>query len=87
MSAEAQMSASLADHMLRSMKIPSLRDVYVCREAIYNAIYTLPVGEVRKESNTSLRQGQTTRRPCSGIVNRRGQISRYGQLSCTSAGS
>jgi IS30 family transposase len=29
---------------LRSMKIPSLREVYICRETIYNAIYALPVG-------------------------------------------
>ena len=34
---------------LRHMNIPSLRDAYVCRETIYNAIYALPVGELRKE--------------------------------------
>ncbi|WP_155736353.1 helix-turn-helix domain-containing protein, partial [Stutzerimonas frequens] len=34
---------------LRSMNISSLRDAYVCRETIYNAIYALPVGELRKE--------------------------------------
>jgi IS30 family transposase len=34
---------------LRSMNIPNLRDAYVCRETIYNAIYALPVGELRKE--------------------------------------
>lgn len=34
---------------LRSMNSPSLRDAYVCRETIYNAIYALPVGELRKE--------------------------------------
>jgi IS30 family transposase len=28
---------------LRSMNIPNLRDAYVCRETIYNAIYALPV--------------------------------------------
>ena len=27
---------------LRSMNIPNLRDAYVCRETIYNAIYALP---------------------------------------------
>ena len=32
---------------LRGMNIPSLRDAYVCRETIYNAIYALPVGELR----------------------------------------
>jgi IS30 family transposase len=34
---------------LRSMKSSSLRDAYVCRETIYNAIYALPLGEQRKE--------------------------------------
>ncbi|CAI8813944.1 hypothetical protein EMIT0P265_270011 [Pseudomonas zeae] len=29
---------------LRSMNMPSLKDAYVCRETIYNAIYALPVG-------------------------------------------
>lgn len=28
------------------MEFPKLEDVYVCRETIYNAIYTLPVGEL-----------------------------------------
>ena len=59
---------------LRSMNIPSLRDAYVCRETIYNAIYALPVGELRKELIICLRQGKTTRRPRSGGVDRRGQI-------------
>ena len=31
---------------LRSMNIPNLRNAYVCRETIYNAIYALPVGEL-----------------------------------------
>ncbi|WP_155736420.1 IS30 family transposase, partial [Stutzerimonas frequens] len=47
---------------LRSMNIPNLRDAYVCRETIYNAIYALPVGELRKELIICLRQGKTTRR-------------------------
>ena len=59
---------------LRSMNIPSLRDAYVCRETIYNAIYALPVGELRKELILCLRQGKTTRRPRLGGVDRRGQI-------------
>ena len=59
---------------LRSMTIPNLRDAYVCRETIYNAIYALPVGELRKELIVCLRQGKTTRRPRSGGVDRRGQI-------------
>ena len=59
---------------LRSMNIPSLRDAYVCRETIYNAIYALPVGELRKELIICLRQSKTTRRPRSGGVDRRGQI-------------
>jgi IS30 family transposase len=59
---------------LRNMNIPSLRDAYVCRETIYNAIYALPVGELRKELIICLRQGKTARRPRSGGVHRRGQI-------------
>src|SRR5690606_28751336 len=55
---------------LRHMNIPSLRDAYVCRETIYNAIYALPVGELRKELIICLRQGKTTRRPRSGGVDR-----------------
>src|SRR3979490_1352856 len=59
---------------LRTMNIPSLRDASVCRETIYNAVYALPVGELRKELIIGLRQGKTTRRPRSGGVDRRGQI-------------
>jgi IS30 family transposase len=33
---------------VRRMEFPKLEDAYVCRETIYNAIYALPVGEVRK---------------------------------------
>ena len=44
---------------LRSMNIPSLREAYVCRETIYNAIYALPVGELRKELIICLRQSKT----------------------------
>ena len=59
---------------LRTMKSPSFEDAYVCRETIYNAIYALPVGELRKELIICLRQGKTSRRPRSGGVDRRGQI-------------
>src|SRR3546814_16693249 len=59
---------------LRSMNIPNLRDAYVCRETIYNAIYALPVGELRKELIICLRHGTTTRRQRSGGVARRVQI-------------
>ncbi|AAP44211.1 hypothetical protein HK44_029635 (plasmid) [Pseudomonas fluorescens HK44] len=59
---------------LRSMNIPHLRDAYVCRETIYNAIYALPVGELHKEQIICLRQSKTTHRPRSGGVDRRGQI-------------
>jgi len=34
---------------LCSMNMPNLRDAYVYRETIYNAIHALPVGELRKE--------------------------------------
>ncbi|MBF7141031.1 MULTISPECIES: IS30 family transposase [Pseudomonas] len=59
---------------LRRMEFPRFEDVYVCRETIYNAIYALPVGELRKELIICLRQGRNTRRPRSGGVDRRGQI-------------
>ena len=59
---------------MRSMKTPNLREAYVCRETIYNAIYALPVGELRKELIICLRQSKTMRRPRSGGVDRRGQI-------------
>ncbi|WPP46279.1 IS30 family transposase [Pseudomonas sp. AN-1] len=59
---------------LRAMELPNFEDAYVCRETIYNAIYALPVGELRKELIICLRQGKTTRRPRSGGVDRRGQI-------------
>ncbi|GAB7530296.1 IS30-like element ISCfr4 family transposase [Pseudomonas sp. 3A(2025)] len=58
---------------LRRMKI-NFEEAYVCRETIYNAIYALPVGELRKELILCLRQGKSTRRPRSGGVDRRGQI-------------
>ncbi len=58
---------------LRAMKM-NFEEAYVCRETIYNAIYALPVGELRKELIRCLRQGKSTRRPRSGGVDRRGQI-------------
>ncbi|RMU71518.1 hypothetical protein ALP23_200007 [Pseudomonas syringae pv. apii] len=59
---------------LNAMEFPNFEDTYVCRETIYNAIYALPVGELRKELIICLRQGRTSRRPRSGGVDRRGQI-------------
>ena len=59
---------------MRSMKTPNLREAYVCRKTINNAIYALPVGELRKELIICLRQSKATRRPRSGGVDRRGQI-------------
>lgn len=59
---------------LRAMEFPNFDDSYVCRETIYNAVYALPVGELRKELIICLRQGKTRRRPRSGGVDRRGQI-------------
>jgi len=55
------------------MEFPNFEDTYVCRETIYNAIYALPVSELRKEI-ICLRQGNTARRPRSGSVDRRGRI-------------
>ena len=59
---------------LRSMEFLQFEDAYVCRETIYNAVYALPVGELRKELIICLRQGKTTRKPRSGGVDRRNQI-------------
>lgn len=58
---------------LRLMQV-NFEEAYVCRGTIYNAIYALPVGELRKELIQCLRQGKSTRRPRSGGVDRRGQI-------------
>jgi hypothetical protein len=58
---------------LRRM-LPKLKDAYVSHETIYNAIYALPVGELRKELIHCLRHGKTTRRPRAGGVDRRNQI-------------
>lgn len=46
---------------------------YVCRETIYNAIYALPVGELRKELIHCLRHGRSSRRT------RRGSVDRWGR--------
>lgn len=54
--------------------IPTFEDACVCREAIYSAIYALPVGELRKELTICLRQGKSSRRPRSSGVDRHGQI-------------
>ena len=59
---------------LRNMKLPGYEDTYVCQETIYNAIYALPVGELKKELIICLRQGKSTRRPRAGGVDRRNQI-------------
>lgn len=39
---------------LRAMKM-NFEEAYVCRETIYNAIYALPVGQLRKELIQCLR--------------------------------
>lgn len=59
---------------LSPMVIPVFEENYVCRETIYNAIYALPVGELRKELIICLRQGKSYRKPWSSGVDRRGQI-------------
>ena len=59
---------------LKIMDIPSLRDAYVCKETIYNAIYALPVGQLRHELIHCLRHGRSQRKPRTGGVDRRGQI-------------
>src|SRR5690554_6394008 len=52
---------------LRRM-FPKLKDAYVTYETTYNAIYALPVGELRKELIHCLRHGKTTRRPRTGVL-------------------
>lgn len=64
----------ISGKLKRMMTIPSLHDAYVCRETIYNAIYALPVGHLRKELIHCLRQGKSTRKPRRDQVDRRGQI-------------
>lgn len=59
---------------LKRMMTPSFEDAYVCRETVYNAIYALPVGQLKKELIHCLRQGKSTRKPRRGQVDRRGQI-------------
>src|SRR5690606_24680917 len=59
---------------LRTMEIPTFEENYVCRETIYNAIYALPMGELRKELIICLRQGKSSRKPRTSGVDRRGQI-------------
>ncbi|OLO13270.1 IS30 family transposase, partial [Chromohalobacter japonicus] len=59
---------------LKTMDIPNLKEAYVCRETIYDAIYALPVGQLRKELIHCLRQGKSARKPRRGDVDRRGQI-------------
>ena len=63
----------IAGH-LRNMNTTNDKDRYVCRETIYNAIYALPVGELRKELIICLRQGKSTRKPRTGGVDRPNQI-------------
>jgi len=59
---------------LRNMNIPSFEEAYICRETIYSAVYTLPVGELRKELIQCLRQSKSTRRLRVGGVDRRNHI-------------
>lgn len=58
---------------IKSMGEPDQK-YYVCHETIYNALYALPAGELRKELMICLRQGRSTRKPRRGTVDRRGQI-------------
>lgn len=48
--------------------------VHLSHETIYQAIYVMPRGELRKEMIALLRQGHTKRRPRSRGKDRRGQI-------------
>lgn len=69
-----RLSPEQIEGKLKRMEIPSLKDAYICRETIYNAIYALPTGQLRKELIQCLRQGKSTRKPRKGAVDRRHQI-------------
>ena len=62
----------ISGYLKEQMKL--FPEQYVCRETIYNAIYALPVGELKKELIHCLRHGRSTRKPRRGSVDRRGQI-------------
>lgn len=67
----AKLSPEQISGVLKKMDNPNY---YVCQETIYNALYALPVGELKKELIQCLRQGRPTRKPRKGTVDRRGQI-------------
>lgn len=67
----AKLSPEQISGVLKKMANPNY---YVCQETIYNALYALPVGQLKKELLQCLRQGHTTRKPRKGTVDRRGQI-------------
>ncbi|WP_144113876.1 hypothetical protein [Paraburkholderia sp. BCC1886] len=50
-------------------------------ETIYNAIYAMPRGELKRELVGLLRQGRSTRKPRTRGKDRRGKLGRYGQHS------
>ena len=56
------------------LMFPTHKSNFVSHETIYNAIYALPVGELRKELIHCLRHGKSTRKPRAGGVDRRNQI-------------
>lgn len=56
------------------LKRSRFEDVYVCREITYNAIYAMPVGELRKELIICLRYGKWTHKSSSVGVDRRSQL-------------
>ncbi len=58
---------------LRRM-FPTHKSNFVSHETIYNAIYALPVAELRKELIHCLRHGKSTRKPRAGGVDMRNQI-------------
>ena len=67
----AKLSPEQISGVLKKMDNPNY---YVCQETIYNALYALPVGELKKELIQCLRQGRSMRKPRKGTVDRRGQI-------------
>jgi transposase, IS30 family len=57
-----------------SKAFPDEQALRVSHETIYNAIYLIPRGELRKDLVASLRHGHSTRKPRTRGTDRRGQI-------------
>jgi IS30 family transposase len=64
------------------MEFSNFEDAYACRETICNAIYALPVGELRKELIICLRQGKPSRPPRVGGLTGAAKLPIWSALMC-----